>query len=91
MITLDTVVTRRADLVTEEFDDALLIWDGMARRLHHLDLIATVTWDELDGRRSLGEICEDLATVFLGQETSVRGDVLALAHRLVEEGLLERT
>jgi len=75
-------------LVVEGFDDALLVWDEHGRRLHHLDLLAAVVWDELDGR-TLGAIAADLAPDFETAPAAIRGDLVTLSERLVAEGLLD--
>ena len=81
------VLTPRAHLVVEHFDDALLIWDDEAGLLHHLDLPAAIVWEELDGR-PLGEVCRGLAAEFGSDGGRVHEDVLALAGRLVADGLV---
>jgi hypothetical protein len=88
VITGDTVVTPRPGLVVEGFDDALLIWDGGRRQLHHLDLLAAVVWDELDGR-SLAAVAADLAADFGAPAAAIRDDLVTLSERLVADHLLE--
>lgn len=85
---LSTVLRRRDGLVVEGFDDALLIWDDAAARLHHLDLPATLIWDELDGRRPLGAVAATLASDFVATPDQLSADVLAVASKLLDEGLV---
>lgn len=85
---LCSVFARRVDLVVESFDDAVLIWDGEHRRLHHLDLWAAVFWEELDGRRAIGQIATELAREFGTSPARVVADLSAVARRLLHEGLV---
>jgi hypothetical protein len=86
---LATVARRRDDLAIETFDDAVLIWDEAARRLHHLDLLAAIVWEELDGRRDLRAVSEDLSRDFPTSSDQIADDVLGLARNLHDEGLLD--
>lgn len=87
-LNLSSVLDRRPDLVVEGFDDAVLIWDDDAARLHHLDHSAALIWDELDGKRSLSAVAASLASDFEAPADVLERDVLALAHRLTDEGLV---
>jgi hypothetical protein len=86
---VQSVLRHAPDLVIEEFDDALLIWDERGGHLHHLDLVASVVWDELDGRRSLAEVSVELAATLQGGGDHIETDVVRLAETLLAEGLLE--
>lgn len=87
-VTLDTILRHSPDLTVESFDDAVLIWDGTRRVLHHLDVLAALVWDELDGR-CLSVVANDLAGQFSAEIVRVSDDVLALARRLQDEGLVQ--
>lgn len=88
---LSSVLRRRSGLVLESFDDALLIWDETSTRLHHLDLPAALIWDELDGRRPLDAVSAVLAAEFATSPDQLAADVLAVARRLLDEGLVVDT
>ena len=88
MIDGDSVLARKPALHVEVFDDALLVWDEETQKLHHLEVIASTVWDELDGHRTLGTISETLADRYTTDLEQIRADVLALVSRLHDEGLL---
>lgn len=89
--TLRTVFAPRVGLVVEAFDDAVLIWDGECRRLHCLDMWAAVIWEELDGRREIGQIASELAEELGISRARLAADISAVARRLVREGLVTAT
>lgn len=88
MITHESRVTTAGHLVVESFDDALLVWDDRTGRLHHLDQLAALVWDELDGHRSVSAVATDLQDLFPDAGAQLRDDVLALVHQLAAEGLV---
>ena len=88
MIDGDSVVAHKPALHVEVFDDAMLVWDEETQKLHHLEVIASSVWDELDGHRTLGTISETLADRYATEPEQIRTDVLALVTRLHDEGLL---
>jgi hypothetical protein len=85
----DATVRHSPDLVVEAFEDAILVWDEAAARLHHLDSVAAVVWDELDGTRTLREVATGLARDLRGDADRIAADVADLAATLVAEGLLQ--
>lgn len=85
---LHRILARRVGLVVETFDDAVLIWDSERRRLHRLDLWAAVIWEELDGRREIGQMAVELAREFGISPACVTADLPAFARRLVRERLV---
>lgn len=85
---LGTVLHPRPGLLTEEFDDAVLIWDDATHQLHHLDLAAALVWEELDGRRSVQDIADELAGDLETPLDVLRADLVAIARQLVELGLV---
>lgn len=85
----ESVLCHSPHLVVEEFDDAVLLWDEQRSRLHQLNLVAAVVWEELDGRHTLAEICRRLADDLGGDDARIRADVLRLAETLLSEGLLQ--
>jgi hypothetical protein len=82
-----TVLRPREGLAIESFDDAILIWDESAQKLHHLDMLSATVWEELDGR-PLEEIAQILADAFAADPALVRRDVLTLGNTLLTEGLV---
>jgi hypothetical protein len=87
-IELDAILRICPDLVVETFDDALLVWDEAAAKLHHFDLHASVVWEELDGHSTLDEVAANLAREFGASPGDVATDVLAVARLWAAEGLV---
>ncbi|MGH8893622.1 MAG: PqqD family protein [Actinomycetes bacterium] len=85
----ESIVLPRPDLVVEEFDDAVLVWDESGGKLHHLDLFGAIVWEELDGVRSLAQLASDLAADFATTGPAVIDDLLELTGRLRSEGLID--
>jgi hypothetical protein len=86
-VDLASVVRPVEGMSVEAFADATLVWDPNRSKLHHLDTMAAIVWDELDGR-PLDTIATSLAAEFEANPAQVRDDVLALVRTLTAEGLL---
>jgi PqqD family protein of HPr-rel-A system len=89
-MTLDAAMRlrARADLYTVALDGELVLFDERAGALHHLNPIATIIWQCCDGDATLEEIAVALAEDCGEPPARVRGDVLALAQRLVDAELV---
>ena len=85
----DSGLVRRDDLVAEHFPADILIWDESARMLHHLDAMAAIVWDELDGR-PLRAVAADLALDFASDEARLLADLITLSDDFVAKGLAVR-
>jgi len=69
-------------------DDEAVLYDEAGENLHHLDRIATVVWQLIDGQATAGAITDDLAEAFNADHLTVQADVLNLLADLVEKGLV---
>ena len=85
----DSVLARRDDLVVEHFPADILVWDQAAQTLHHLDAMAAIVWDELDGR-PLRAIAADLASDFAAENAQLLADLITLCDDFVGKGLAVR-
>ncbi|MGC1951232.1 MAG: PqqD family protein [Gammaproteobacteria bacterium] len=78
----------RADLLTEKFDDALIVVDVRAGQVHELNLTAAWLWDRLDGRCNVGELAESLHHYYDVNLATARADINRLLEELFQLGLL---
>ena len=58
-------------------DDQAVLYDVGSARPVLLNITASAVWAELDGRRTVGQIADDLARRFGADPTTVAADVLA--------------
>lgn len=84
----DFVGLARPDLASVEVDGETVLFDGCQSRLHRLNHTASTLWVCLDGTASLRDIARDVAAVYATDPARVLDDLLRVARRLVEEGLL---
>jgi len=84
----DDAPARAPGVVTEDFEGEVLIYHRRTGEVHRLDSIGAVVWRCLDGRTSVDELVEDLASVFGVDPGVVRSDVADLLERLEEASLL---
>lgn len=82
---------RRAEVVEVEVDGETVIYEPSGQTLHHLDPIATVIWQQLDGTLSTDELVEELAAAFGAPPEVVGRDVATLIETLQANGLLQVT
>ena len=59
------------------------------RRMYALNPSAAFVWARIDGRRTLGEIVDDLLETFDGDPAAAQSDVEAFVATALAEGLLE--
>jgi hypothetical protein len=82
----------RSDVAAVELDGetvvARLVGDPAELRTHWLNATGSVVWQCFDGTGTLDEIVADLADGFAADRDVVRDDVLALARRAGQLGLL---
>ena len=58
------------------------------RRMYSLNPSAAFVWERFDGRRSLGEIVEELLAAFAADPAAAQADVEAFVATALAEGLL---
>jgi len=80
---------RATTAYTEELDGECVILDEAGNRLHHLNASATIAWACFDGSGTLAEIAHDLASELGTEPGATADDILALAHALGRQGLLD--
>lgn len=88
-VTTASAVGRRDDLAAVEIDGETVIYDPASELLHHLDPIATMIWERLDGTTPLADVARRLAERFDADPEVVTTDVMALVRQLSADGLTE--
>jgi hypothetical protein len=78
----------RSDLVVHVLADEAVVFDPASGDLHHLDRTATLVWQRLDGRRTVGTVASGLAAAAGADAGQVHDDVLTLTTQLAVRGLL---
>lgn len=78
----------RPGLASVQVEGERLVLDEVSGDLHHLDPLASVVWDLLDGRSAESEVASDLADVFRVPVDIVQKDLEQLLDRLEVQGLL---
>jgi hypothetical protein len=80
-------VARKADLLTEELDDELLVFDDARQLACRLNRTAALVWQNSDGERTVDDLVE-----LLREELGELADedlVMVTLDRLDEQGLIE--
>lgn len=85
----ETVVVRRAEPLTAEVDDELVMLDPRQSSYYGLDRIGRRIWELLERPLSVNELCSTLQNEFDVTAENCRSDVLALLEQLREAELLE--
>ena len=86
---LDSVVRPRSTVDVQTLGESQVLVDTSTGGSLVLDRLGSLVWSVLDGRGTLGEISADLAEVFEAPVDQVGADVLELARKLAEAGLLD--
>jgi hypothetical protein len=90
-VDLSLVAVRRSTVSGVELDGETVLYDEATGHVHHLNHQAALVWMFLDGQTSLAELTADLADAFQVDPATMSHDVLTLARRFVDEGLLAGT
>jgi hypothetical protein len=84
---LETRLSILASAVDEPAGDDRLVLDLESGRYFALGETGSLVWSRLDGRRTLGEIAGEVATLYAIPPERARRDVLAFAASLVAADL----
>lgn len=90
MVSPDSIVARAAEVAISDAVPqrrVVLALDRADAQPLALEGTAILIWDDLDGRRRLGEIADALAAEFAADPAVVRQDVVGTAARFVEHGV----
>lgn len=79
--------TRRDDVTSVDLDGEVIVYADGA--LHKLDRIATLLWNAFDGVVTVGELAEDLATIYPDvSQAQILDDIVQCVEALRDQGLL---
>jgi hypothetical protein len=87
-VTLESRPRHAESVIATVIDDEAVLYDEAGENLHHLDRIATVVWQLMDGQSTVAELAPDLAEAFGADNMTVQTDVLDLLNTLVEQGVI---
>ena len=88
-LTLETVVTAIKDQAFSELGPEVVILKLSSGVYYGLDEVGTVIWKLVQAPKSLGAICEAIQAEYDVTHEQCQQDVLALAQRMIDEGLVE--
>lgn len=93
-VTLESVCLPSEDIVAREIEGEVIIVplvSGIGEtddELYTLNPTGQAIWKELDGRKTLGQVAEALASSFEAPRPDIEADVLGFASELVRRGIL---
>ena len=80
---------KRPDLLVEEIEDEIVIYDPKTHCVHHLNPMARIIWDLYDVFPSTEDITKEIVDVLNTDPSKVEKDVLETLDQLQGKGLLE--
>ncbi|MBI2470540.1 MAG: PqqD family protein [Planctomycetes bacterium] len=80
---------KRADLLVEEIEDEIVIYDPRTHRVHHLNPMASIIWELYDVSPTPRDIAKEIVDVLKTDPANVEKDVLETLGKLQGKGLLE--
>lgn len=88
-VTPESRLVHSDDVLYQEVGGEAVLLDLASEQYFGLDPVGTRIWELLDGERQLTEIHEVLCNEFDAETAQIRTDLLALAHSLMEAGLVK--
>jgi len=88
---VDSRPRRRSDVSVRDVEGDTVVLDRAAERIHRLNSTAGFIWQRCDGRRTVGDIAEELAGAFDVAPGAANEAVVAAIRQLDELGLLDHT
>ncbi len=80
---------KRSDLIVEEIEDEIIIYDSRTQSIHHLNPVATIIWELCGVFSNPKDIAEEIVNVLKHDTSRVEKDVYDTLGQLREKGLLE--
>jgi hypothetical protein len=88
IVTMDTVLVTSSEVLFQEIGGESVLLDLASEQYFGLDAVGTRIWSLVDGHASLTAIHHALCAEYDAPADRIRADVLALAQRLLEAGLV---
>ena len=80
---------KRTDLLIEEIEDEVVIYDPRTHYVHHLNPMASIIWELFDVSVSPQEIAKEIVDALKTDSSTVEKDVQETLKHLQGKGLLE--
>lgn len=80
---------KRLDLLVEKIDEEIVIYDPNARKIHHLNPMATIIWELCDASLSPQDITREIVDTLKTDPSEVEKDVLETLSQFQKKGLVE--
>ena len=80
---------KRPDLLIEEIEDEVVIYDPRTQRVHHLNPMASIIWELLGVCSCPEEIAREIVDVLKTDSSTVEKDVQETLIKLQKKRLLE--
>lgn len=88
-LTLDTIVSRRSDLLSSELSATELVMMNLDRGFYYgMEETAKAIWERLAEPRTVGDLCADLLARYDIDQANCERDVLAFLGELLKEDLI---
>ncbi len=88
-ISLETIISRRDDIMTADMLGELVMFNMDRGMYYGMQTVATFIWKQLDRKRTAAEVCDSVQARFDGVEPEqCRTDVLAFLTDLYQEELI---
>ncbi len=89
MITRDSLVCRKSDILAAEVGGEFVLMSVSQWHYFGLNAIGSDIWKRLETRRSVADLCVELAADYEGDTTQIESDVIELLDKLAARNLLE--
>ena len=89
MLTPDTVVSRRTDVLAADVGGEVVLMSVAHGQYYGLDPVASDVWRRIAMPIAIRELCASLADEYEGDRAAIERDVLDLLARLDADGFLD--
>lgn len=90
MLTESSRIARVPNLLSVVVDGETVMLDPKMHRYIGLDAIASAIWDRLETPVGVGDLCDELATIYDGDAETIKTEALAFLQQLADQDLIQR-